>query len=172
MIKRIAITGPESTGKSELAERLARHYNTVWVPEYAREYIDNLTRPYDYEDILVIAKEQLKREEQLVRKANNLLFCDTELIVTKIWCEVKFKKCHDWILKTIEQHTYDIYLLCKPDILWKYDPQREDSETREQLFQLYLNELNKRNLAYAIISGTGEVRVKNAIKHVEKMLTL
>ncbi|MBC8489177.1 MAG: ATP-binding protein [Bacteroidetes bacterium] len=167
MIKRIAITGPESTGKSELAERLARHYNTVWVPEYAREYIDNRTRPYDYEDILVIAKEQLKREEQLVRKANNLLFCDTELIVTKIWCEVKFKKCHDWILKTIEQHTYDIYLLCKPDIQWKYDPQREDSETREQLFQLYLNELNERNLPYAIISGTGEVRVKNAIKLID-----
>jgi NadR type nicotinamide-nucleotide adenylyltransferase len=167
VIKRIAITGPESTGKSELTERLARHYNTVWVPEYAREYIDNLTRPYDYEDILVIAKEQLKREEQLARKANNLLFCDTELIVTKIWCEVKFKKCHDWILKTIEQHTYEIYLLCKPDIQWKYDPQREDSENREQLFRLYLNELKKRNLPYALISGTGEVRVKNAIKLID-----
>lgn len=77
MIKKIAITGPESTGKSLLAEQLARYYNTVYVPEYAREYIDNLNKPYNFDDILKIAKAQLKNEKLLETKANKILFCDT-----------------------------------------------------------------------------------------------
>jgi len=90
LIKKIAITGPESTGKSELAKKLAKHYNTVWVPEFSREYIDNINRPYDYDDIIEIAKGQLNREKEAEKKANKFLFCDTELIVAKIWSEFKY----------------------------------------------------------------------------------
>jgi len=125
MTKRIAITGPESTGKSMLAENLAIHYRTEWIPEYAREYINNLDRPYNYDDILIIAKEQIKREERMFGKANQFLFCDTGLIVTKIWCEYKYGKCHKWIHDNIENHKYDLYLLADIDLSWQPDPLRE-----------------------------------------------
>ncbi|MCK4569489.1 MAG: ATP-binding protein, partial [Bacteroidales bacterium] len=95
---RIAITGPESTGKSELAEQLAKHFNTVWVPEYSREYLRELSRSYGYDDILSIAKGQFEGEERMATKASGLLFCDTDFIVNKIWCIDKFGKCHPWIL--------------------------------------------------------------------------
>ncbi|MCD4681228.1 MAG: ATP-binding protein, partial [Bacteroidales bacterium] len=87
MIKRIAITGPESTGKSQLAKKLAEHYNTVWVPEFAREYLNIINRPYGQADILDIAKGQVESEDRLANFAKKILFCDTEAIVTKIWSE-------------------------------------------------------------------------------------
>ena len=170
MIKRIAITGPESTGKSKLAENLARYYKTVWVPEYAREYINGLSRPYYYDDILIIAKEQIRREEKMLGKANQFLFCDTELIVTKIWCEYKYGKCHDWILENIKNHKYDLYLLMDIDLPWKFDEQRENPNQRKQLFDLYLIELKNREFPFKIISGKSEKRLQNAISIIDSML--
>ncbi|MCX6251554.1 MAG: ATP-binding protein [Bacteroidetes bacterium] len=168
MIKRIAITGPESTGKSLLSERLAGYYHTTWVPEFAREYIDGLDREYNQEDILKIARGQLRNENRLLKSANQYLFCDTELIVTKIWSEVKYNKCDEWILKKIEEHKYDFYLLCYIDIPWEYDPQREHPQLREHLFDLYLQEMTERNLPFAVVSGLGEERLKNAVKIINK----
>ena len=84
-IKKIAITGPESTGKSTLARQLAEHYKTVWVPEYARTYINQLNRPYERYDLMEMAKGQISQEEKLLLESNNFLFCDTELSVIKIW---------------------------------------------------------------------------------------
>jgi NadR type nicotinamide-nucleotide adenylyltransferase len=167
MLFRIAVTGPESTGKSTLAEELADHYKTVWVPEYAREYVGSLDRPYTREDILIIAKRQLENEKALSKKANRLLFCDSELIVTKIWSEDKFKSCDEWILKNIESHRYDLYLLCYIDLPWQDDPQREDPHRREYLFDLYLQELTERNLPFHLISGSGEERLKNAMDKID-----
>jgi NadR type nicotinamide-nucleotide adenylyltransferase len=167
MIKRIAITGPESTGKSTLAENLADHYKTVWVPEYAREYIDKLDRPYIREDILAIAKKQLENENKIAKTATRFLFCDSELIVTKIWSEDKYKSCDEWILRKIEEHKYDLYLLCYIDLPWQDDPQREDPHRREYLFDLYLQELTERDLPFFVISGSGKKRLKNAVKQIE-----
>lgn len=167
MIKRIAITGPESTGKSELAEALAIHYNTIWVPEFARKYISWLNRPYNYDDILKIAKGQVAKENTMATLANNYLFCDTDLIVTKIWCEYKYNKCHDWILENLKSQTYDIYLLCNMDIPWQHDPQRENPNERSELFSIYQNELESRNLYFEIVSGTGIDRLNNAIRIID-----
>lgn len=166
-IFRIAITGPESTGKSTLAKQLAQHYHTLWVPEFAREYISSLNRPYQQEDILTIAKNQLKKENEIASKANHFLFCDTELIVTKIWSEHSFKVCDEWILANINSHIYNLYLLCNIDLPWQFDPQREHPHLREYFFQLYLNELKSRNFNYTIISGTNQSRFLNAIKAIE-----
>ena len=168
MIKKIAITGPESTGKSLLAEQLARYYNTVYVPEYAREYIDNLNKPYNFDDILKIAKAQLKNEKLLETKANKILFCDTELIVIKIWMEHSFKTCPKWIFENINNHLYDLYLLADIDIPWKNDPQREHPHLRKYFFELYENELKIRKFPYEIVSGIDEVRLKNAIKIIDR----
>jgi NadR type nicotinamide-nucleotide adenylyltransferase len=167
-ITRIAITGPESTGKSELAQKLAQHYHTLWVPEYAREYINQLNRPYTFADILTIAKRQVALEKEMLNKSNRILFSDTELIVCKIWCEYKFEKCHSWILKNLEKQSYDLYLLMDIDLSWQPDPQREHPDKRVELFNLYLDELISRNCSFEIVSGSGEQRFINALNIIKK----
>jgi NadR type nicotinamide-nucleotide adenylyltransferase len=164
---KIAITGPESTGKSMLAKQLAEHYNTVWVPEYAREYINKLDRPYNQEDILEIAKGQIRSETAICRQATDLLICDTELIVTKIWSEVKYGNCDPWILNKIESHKYHLYLLCDIDIPWSEDPQREHPHLREHLRNLYRKELLASELPFFIVSGIGHQRLDNAIRIID-----
>ena len=167
-ILKIAITGPESTGKSQLAQELATHYNTVYVKEYAREYIDRLDRPYTQNDILEIAKGQIQGEDQMIKQATRLLFCDTELIVTKIWSEVKYGNCNPWILKTIQENKYDLFLLCNIDLPWEEDPQREHPHMRDHLFHLYSNELTHRGYPFKVVSGFGKQRLLNAIGFVEE----
>ena len=171
MIRRIAITGPESTGKSMLAEELAAHYETVWVPEYAREYLEILGKPYGEKDILLIARGQLAAEESLAGKANRFLFCDTELLVTKIWSDVKYSRCHPWILETIEKQRYDLYLLCDIDLPWQYDPLREHPDQRQFLFDLYYRELNERKFPFGVVHGTGPDRMKNAARLIERFIS-
>jgi len=167
---KIAITGPESTGKSQLAEELAGYYNTVFVREYARGYIDRLDRPYNREDILEIARGQIREEKVMDQQATRMLFCDTELIVTKIWSEVKYGICDPWILKKIEENNYDLFLLCNIDLPWEEDPQREHPHMREKLFSLYLDELTERGLPFKVVSGTGRERLISAIGYVEQAL--
>jgi len=167
-VLKIAITGPESTGKSQLAEELAAHYRTVFVPEFARGYIDRLNRPYNYQDILGIAKGQIREEEEMAGQAKGLLFCDTELIVTKIWSEVKYGMCDSWILEKIEENKNDLFLLCNIDLPWEEDPQREHPHMREKLFGLYFDELTERGFSFRVVSGTGKERLMNAIGFVEK----
>ena len=168
MIKKIAITGPESTGKSFLAEKLARHFHTWWVPEFARVYIDHLDRNYTYDDILFIAKSQKESESVAINMAKSFVFCDTDLIVTKIWCEYKYGKCHQWILDNIENSNYDLYLLLNIDLPWQPDAQREHPDSRKELFELYLEELKSRRLPFEIISGVGDERLQNAINIIEQ----
>jgi len=167
---KVAITGPESTGKSSIAKQLAEYFHTVFVPEFAREYIDKHNRPYTYPDILEIAKGQLQRETELYPKANKIIFCDTEFLVTKIWSENAFKKCEEWILKTIKDHKYDLYLLMNIDLEWESDPQREHQHLREYFFNLYYNELSLRKLPFKIISGQKEERLKNAVMAVNEFI--
>ena len=164
---RISVTGPESTGKSWLAEHLAHHYQTKWVPEYARKYLEYIKRPYTYDDILVIAKTQLE-EENLAASDTEILFCDTDLCVTSIWCNVKYGKCHDWITTKLEDIHYGLYLLCDIDLPWQYDPLREHPEMRAELFGMYRNLLQENNFNYRIVSGFGEERLQNAIAFVDE----
>ncbi len=162
------ITGPESTGKTELSKGLAGFFNTVWVPEYAREYIDKLGRPYVQDDILKIAERQLENEQKLKGKAHQFLFADTSMLVAKIWSEFVFGSCDPWIEEKLHTHKYDLYLLCDIDMPWEYDPQREHPEARQELFNLYHQELKKHGFPFVIISGLGEQRLKNAISAVTR----
>lgn len=167
MIRKIAITGPESTGKSLLAEKLARHYRTVWNPEYSRVYLDKLDHPYQETDILRIAKGQIREECRKEKQASGYLFCDTELIVTKIWSEVKYKRCHPWILRMIEKHRYDLFLLCDIDLPWEPDPLREHPDKRDFLFNLYYKELTDRKFPFYVVTGTGNTRTVNTISFID-----
>ena len=165
---RIAITGPESTGKSWLAEKLASHYKTAWVPEYSREYLQNLGRPYDFEDIARIAKGQMRKEEQSASKATKFLFCDSDLLVTKVWSEFKFGKCDPWIVEQWLNHRYDLYLLCDIDLPWQEDPLREHPDKRKELFEIYHRQLSDMKVDFVIISGSGYKRQENAINAITK----
>lgn len=164
MIKRIAITGVESTGKSTLARQLAEHYHSCWVPEYVREYLAAIQRPYQESDLGLIARGQLELENEKVREAQKFLFCDTDLLVTYIWSVVKYGRCDAWIEKQLEQHRYHLTLLPDIDLPWEYDPLREHPHQRPALFQRYQSELKRRKIPYAVVSGHGPQRLLNAIK--------
>lgn len=169
-IKRIAITGPESTGKSNLTRHLAKHYQTDYVDEYARTYIDGLSRPYVQQDILIIAQNQLRNEQQALVNCQNYLFCDTELIVAKVWSIHKYGHCDPWILDKIRTHTYDLFLLCNVDLPWEYDEQREHPHLRKYFFDKYEQELQQYGFPYAVVSGEGTQRLENAIHMIDHFL--
>ncbi|MFK7906344.1 MAG: AAA family ATPase [Chitinophagales bacterium] len=168
-ILKVVLTGPESTGKSTLSKKLAAHYQTVCVPEYARFYIAALDRPYNSEDILQIAKGQLESEDEFSPKANKILFLDTALLVPKIWSEVAYGFCPDWIENELISRHYDLYLLMSPDIDWQPDPQREHPHFRVQLFEMYKEELQKLHTPYILIEGTYKNRFNTAIQAIEEM---
>ncbi|MBM3404284.1 MAG: ATP-binding protein [Bacteroidetes bacterium] len=165
-MKRVAVTGPESTGKSMLAKKLAEHFQTVWVPEYAREYLEKKQSKYDLDDILNIAMGQLEREEKMVANADHFIFCDTELLVTKIWAEHAFGHCPAWIRENLTAHLYDLYLLCDIDLPWEADPLREHPHLRDYFFNLYAGELDAMGVSYAVVRGMHEERFECAINHI------
>ena len=169
-IKKVVIIGPECTGKSELSEHLAGHFNTVWVREYAREYLDSLGRPYGPGDLLHIAQGQVALEEQMIPKAQRVLFCDTDLYVIKIWSYFKYGYCDQWILDAIGRRTYDLYLLTYIDIPWIRDPLREHPDQRETLYSLYLQEMQHQAVPFLEIKGSRQTRQKLAIAAVNKLL--
>jgi NadR type nicotinamide-nucleotide adenylyltransferase len=168
-IIRIAVTGPESTGKSTLAEGLARYFHTVYNPEYAREYLDKINRPYTFEDIEKIAQFQLQNEIELIKSARNLIVADTEFIVIKVWMDHKYGKCPNWIIKEIEKNPYDLYLLCDIDIPWQPDPQREHPHLREYFKKVYIRKLEKLKANYLIISGNIKEREDFAVSAIKKL---
>lgn len=168
-VKKVVLIGSESTGKTELAEYLAEKYNTVFMPEFAREYIENLNRKYSYEDVNKIALKQVDEEKNYLLKANKILFYDTFLIITKIWFKHVFSHIPSWLIDKIKSSDIDLFLLCNNDIPWKYDPARENPHLREYLLELYKSELDNHNFNYRIIAGRGEKRLKNAEMHVNEL---
>jgi NadR type nicotinamide-nucleotide adenylyltransferase len=169
-LKRIAIVGPECTGKSDLAKFLAAHFHTQWVPEFARTYIEALNRPYEEHDLVTIARGQLSLEDALAEKANRVLICDTNLIVIKIWSEFKYGRCAPEILEPLSLHQYDLHLLTYVDIPWEADPQREHPHLREELFDIYKKELEQLNVPFIEIRGERNQRRTTAIQAIEGIL--
>ncbi|MFC6998353.1 AAA family ATPase [Rufibacter roseus] len=166
---KIAITGPESTGKSTLAAQLAQHYGAPWVPEYAREYLGKLGRPYEAQDLETIARGQLASWEEAMQRAPSLLFLDTELLVMKVWSEHAYGVCAPYILEQLARQNVDLYLLLNVDLPWQPDPQREHPHLRDYFYNLYRKELEQMQVPFVEISGTQETRFLNAIEAVEKL---
>ncbi|MFL6215686.1 MAG: AAA family ATPase [Blastocatellia bacterium] len=171
-VRRVAIVGPESTGKTTLARQLAAHYQTAWVPEFAREYLDakNAEQPLADlapADIAEIARGQIASEEQLARQANRLLICDTELLTTRLWSEHFFGACEDWIQRAAIERRCDLYLLLAADVAWVADPHRAAPHLREQFFDRLRDELQFHGRRFAIISGPFDQRLQQAIEAIE-----
>jgi nicotinamide riboside kinase len=168
---RIVITGPESTGKSTLAFQLAQHFNGVCVGEFARDYIQDLKRPYNYDDVEIIARRQVHDFKNTEILDSKLIFIDTYLIITKVWFEVVYKSYPTWIEDEIRNSKIDLFLLCAPDLPWEKDEVRENGgEMRNWLFEEYKKNIIKYNFAYRIVNGFGESRIINAISLVEAYL--
>lgn len=178
-IKKIVIIGPESTGKSTLSKALAQHYQTLWCPEYAREYLLQNGTDYTVADLLTIAKGQLKLEDEFTRKVQeenkrSLLFVDTDMYVMKVWSEYVFGTCDFFILDTIIKRKYDGYLLCNIDLPWVKDELREypDEKPRQELFSIYKDLLINQPAPWALISGTNTERTAAAIEATNQFLQL
>ena len=172
-MKKIVIIGPESTGKSTLAKELAKHYQTVWVEEYARQYLMENGMNYTYDDLLTIAKGQVALEEEAARNVkNDLLFIDTDMYVMKVWCEFVFSKCHTWILNQVVQQNYDLYLLCNTDLPWVKDELREypDLENRQLLYHMYKDIMINQSVPWIDISGNYAQRLKKGILGINEHL--
>lgn len=167
-VRRIAILGAESTGKTTLARSLALRFHTVWVPEYAREYMSMHTGDYTIADIQRIAEHQLKEEDQLAQQANRFLFTDTEFIIAKVWSEDVFSSSPEWLSAKVTEHRYDLYLLTSNDLPWVADPVRINPQRRDYFFNMYKRELEENKLPYEIVSGRYEARLLNAINAVKK----
>jgi nicotinamide riboside kinase len=147
-VLKIIITGPESSGKTTLCKALSKHFNISFAKEFARHYINSLERGYTQNDLVSIAKGQLECEF-------NSQLLDTDLITIKIWSEYKYGRCDKWILDQIEKQKKEkrFYLLCKPDIPWQPDKQRENPNDREELFEIYKYELENLGHDYFIVEG-------------------
>ena len=182
MLRKIVVIGPESTGKSTLCKQLAQHYNTVWCPEFAREYLLTNGTNYSYDDLLTIAKGQLILENEYSQKMNSHsfplttscspFFIDTDMYVMKVWCEFVFDKCHRFILDQIVERKYDLYLLCNTDLPWVKDELREypDLESRHKLYNIYKDIMINQSVPWVDISGTYEERLQKAIAAVNDLL--
>jgi len=168
MLKKVAILGPESTGKSSLTEELSAYFNAEYAPEFARSFLSGLGRPYNQNDLLHIAKKQQECIQKLKKNHDGFVFADTELIVLKIWSEFKYKKVHPWIITELKKQDFDLYLLTDIDLPWTEDPLREHPTQRQKLFTLYEKELNKHSFPYVLINGQGKERTLNAIRAIEQ----
>jgi NadR type nicotinamide-nucleotide adenylyltransferase len=184
MIKKVVIIGPESTGKSTLSELLAQHFETLWCPEFAREYLLTNGTNYSYDDLLVIAKGQLALEDEYLFMLENQslpllengghipLFIDTDMYVMKVWCEFVFGQCHPFILEQAVKRQYDLYLLCNTDLPWTKDELREypDLESRKTLYRMYKDIMMNQPVPWVEITGDHDERLEKAIKAVGNLI--
>jgi NadR type nicotinamide-nucleotide adenylyltransferase len=169
-IIKIAVVGPESTGKSTMSAYLANHYHTVWVPEFAREYCEKLTEPPTWQDEINMFYGQLALEEEYLPKANKLLICDTTFITVKIWSDYTFGRSPQEVIDELPKHPYDLYLLLDIDLPWEEDPLRDFPHLREHFMEIWHKELKELNANYIVISGEGTERYDSAVNAIDRFL--
>ncbi len=174
-IVKVVLFGPESTGKTTLSEQLARHYNTVWAPEYAREYLqdkwNNERKTCEPKDLLPIAEGQMRLENDLAKKATNILVCDTDLLETKVYSEAYYiGHCDPILEKYALENQYDLYFLTYIDVPWELDDLRDKPLERERMFNYFKDTLEKYNRKYVILKGNKKRRLATAIVHIDKLL--
>lgn len=165
---KILFTGPESTGKSTLASTLARQFQTVWVPEYARLFLEVQGPDYVEQDLVHIAEGQLKLEDHLANYATQLMFCDTSMLVMKVWSMYQYQRVHPWILEQWQKRHYDLYVLCGIDTPWEAGPFREHPNEREVLYELYKKELEASNKPFIELWGSMEERLARLLLLLEQ----
>jgi NadR type nicotinamide-nucleotide adenylyltransferase len=169
-IKKIAVVGPESTGKSTITQQLARHYQTAWVPEYARYYCAALTADCTLQDEINMFHGQIALEESVLANAEKgFIFCDTTFLTVKIWSDQMLGQTPQMVLDALPKRPYDLYLLMDIDLPWQEDPLRDFPHLREHFMGIWHHELRALGANYVVVNGL-ENRFKNAVKAVEDFL--
>jgi nicotinamide riboside kinase len=170
---KIALFGPESTGKTTLAKQLADHFKTNWAPEFARNYLEEKLKESGQicqpDDLLPIAIGQTKNENEALLTANQYLFCDTCLMVTKVFSEIYFNFCDPELEKAARKHEYDLFFLTDVDVTWEKDSLRDSPNNREEIFQIFRDELIKKNKPFILLRGDSQTRLTYAIEVIEEL---
>jgi NadR type nicotinamide-nucleotide adenylyltransferase len=170
-MKRIVITGAESTGKSTLAQELSGYYGEPWSGEFVRNYVDQLRGDLQLHDLEPIAEGQLAQEDAALNQAQRLVIHDTNILSSIIYAHVYFDTVLEWVNDAFLEREYSLYLLCMPDIPWVPDPgQRESPETREQLHTLFKDCLDILKIPYIEISGSEAERMIQAVHAIDAIL--
>ncbi len=174
-IVKVVLFGPESTGKTTLSQQLARHYNTVWAPEFARDYLqnkwNNQRKTCKESDLLPIAIGQMKLENNLAQKADKILICDTDLLETKVYSQEYYGGfVNPKLDKAANNNQYDLYLLTYIDTPWEADDLRDRPGMRLEMFNAFEKALKDHNKNYILLKGNKQTRFKNAIKAIDKIL--
>jgi len=172
---KVVLYGPESTGKTTLAKQLAEHYKTLWVPEFMREYLqkkwDSEKKMVSKEDLIPIAKGQLKLENEASQQVENLLICDTNLLELKVYSEYYYNGfCPSEIKTEATKNNYSIYLLTYIDTPWEVDDLRDRPNNREEMFCIFEAELKEQGFPYEILKGKQRERFENAVKIIDELL--
>ena len=174
-IVKVVLFGPESTGKTTLSKQLARYYNTVWAPEYARKYLqdkwNNERKTCESSDLVPIAIGQMEIENDLAKKADKVLICDTDLLETKVYSEEFYGGFVDPVLEeAARNNTYDLYLLTYIDTPWEKDDLRDRPHERLEMFNAFETALKKYKRPYITLKGDKNTRFKLAVKEINGIL--
>lgn len=169
---KIAIVGPESSGKTTICEALAKHYGAPSVEEIARAYLTERGGVYHEADLLQMSWIQAEVGSMREREAPDakVIFHDTDMITFKIWSAEKYGRVHEEIERSVKEVQYDHWLLCRPDIPWEPDPIRENPHDRDRLFSVYEATLTELQRPYTILEGTHKKRMKAATKVIDKLI--
>jgi NadR type nicotinamide-nucleotide adenylyltransferase len=170
-IKKIAIVGPESTGKSTIAMQLAKYYQVPWVPEYARYYCEVLTEPCTLQDEVNMFHGQLALEQSvLAMTETDFIICDTTFLTVKVWSDAFFGQTPQIVLDALQKQPYDFYVLLDIDLPWQDDPLRDFPNQREHFMEIWHKELKALDANYKVVSGIGKERFKNAVEAIDGFL--
>lgn len=164
---RIAVTGPESSGKTTLCEALAEHFNVTFIPEFCRPYLDARNGEYQQDDLDKIAQGQL---ESIYASNGSIKICDSDFSVIETWSEYKYGEVSEFIKELVAKDLFDLHILCTPDIPWEDDPLRENPDDRDALFELYVASLEKHNKRYITVSGEHEQRLEKSLQKINSLL--
>ena len=172
---KVVLFGPESTGKTTLSRQLARYYNSVWVPEYAREYLqdkwNNERKTCETKDLLPIAYGQIRLENELAQKTDTVLICDTDLLETKVYSEAYYAgTCDPKLERYALENTYDLYFLTYIDTPWEADDLRDKPNERLRMFKAFEEALIKYNRPFVVLKGDKKQRLNKAIQHINELL--
>ena len=172
-IIKIALYGPESTGKTTLANQLADEFNTIWIPEFARDYLQHKWNSKEeictQDDLLPIAIGQTKLENEALENATKFLFCDTNLMVTKVFSDMYYDSCHPILEEAAKKHEYDLFFLTDIDVPWEKDDLRDKKEDRENTLAIFEKALIDFKKPYIKLSGNKEERLEKAKKIIRDL---
>jgi NadR type nicotinamide-nucleotide adenylyltransferase len=156
IVCRVCLTGAESTGKSALAQELARHFSAPWVPEYSRQYATLMNRELSFIDVSPIAKGQIELEDRTAESARDLLILDTDLLSTIVYSRHHFGACPEWIERLAKKRRADLYLLF------------DTGDARNELHDDFVRVLDQFGANYELIAGSWEERWRRAVEAIER----